>query len=156
MRIFFDLVLKQNLRRRDHLVFVSGDATGAAIWQPVDGWKVPPADLVRGLPAALRVFRSRVPKAIGALTAIEKQHPEEPHYYLEVLGTRNDRQGKGVGSAVISEMLVRCDREGLPAYLETSNPRNVPFYSRHGFEVREEVSCGRGAPTCTSLWRPAP
>jgi len=153
MRIFFDAFLKQNLRKPDHLVYISEDGTGAAIWQPVDKWKVPPGDLVRSLPAMVRAFRGRVPVMVGALTAIEKMHPREPHYYLEVLGTQKDRQGKGVGSAVMSEMLERCDEEGLPAYLESSNPRNIPFYARHGFGVREEISCGKGAPTVTAMWR---
>lgn len=46
-----------------------------------------------------------------------------------------------------------CNEEGLPAYLESSNPRNIAFYARHGFEVREEVECGKGAPVCTTMWR---
>ena len=153
MRIFFDGFLKQNLRRDEHLVFMDDDGTGGAIWQPVDKWKVPPADLFRALPSLMRAFRGRLPTMVGALNAIEKQHPPEPHYYLEVLGTRKDRQSKGVGSAVMTTMLERCDREGLPAYLESSNPRNIPFYARHGFETREEVTCGKGAPVCTTMWR---
>lgn len=153
MRIFFDAFLKQNLRKPDHLVFVSEDGTGAAIWQPIDKWKVPPGDLVRSMPAIARAFRARVPTMIGALNAIERAHPTAPHYYLEVLGTRKDRQSKGVGSAVMGEMLERCDAEGVPAYLESSNVRNVPFYARHGFEVREEIFCGKGAPVCTTMWR---
>lgn len=153
MRIFFDAFAKQNLRKADHLVDVAEDGTGAAIWQPVDRWKVPPADLLRSMPALLRAFGGRIPVMIRALTAIEKRHPAEPHFYLEVLGTRKDRQSKGVGSAVMAVGLERCDREGLPAYLESSNPRNVPFYARHGFEVREEIPVGRGAPTVTAMWR---
>jgi GNAT superfamily N-acetyltransferase len=153
MRVFFDGFLNQNLRRDEHLVFMAEDGTGGAIWQPVDKWKVPPADLLRALPALVRAFRGRLPAMVGALNAIERQHPAEPHYYLEVLGTRKDRQSKGVGSAVMEAMLERCDREGLPAYLESSNPRNIPFYARHGFETREEVTCGKGAPVCTTMWR---
>lgn len=153
LRIFFDAFLKQNLRREDHLVYVAEDGSGAAIWQPVDKWKVPPMDLLRSAPALARVFRGRVPAMMGALSAIEKVHPKEPHLYLEVLGTRRNRQGKGVGAAVMSPVLERCDREGLPAYLESSNPQNIPFYARHGFEVRQEVDCGKGAPVCTTMWR---
>jgi GNAT superfamily N-acetyltransferase len=153
MRVFFDSFLKINLAKPDNLVFVSEDGTGAAVWQPVGKWKVPPTELLRAMPAILRAFRSRIPAMIGALNAIEKVHPAEPHYYLEVLGTRKDQQSKGVGSAVINAVLERCDEEGVPAYLESSNPRNVPFYARHGFEVRQEVSCGKDAPTCTTMWR---
>ena len=153
LRIFFDSFIKANLRRSDHLVYVADDGSGAAIWQPVDKWKVPPMDLLRSVPAILRAFRARVPAMLGALAAIEKVHPMEPHYYLEMLGTRRDRQSKGIGSGVMSVVLDRCDGEGLPAYLESSNPRNIPFYARHGFQVREEVSCGKGAPVVTTMWR---
>lgn len=153
LRIFFGKFAKLNLRRADHLVFVAEDGSGAAVWQPVDKWKVPPADLVRAAPALLSTFRWRVPISLGALGTIEKHHPEEPHYYLEFLGTRADRQGKGVGSAVMADMLEQCDTEGRPAYLESSNPRNIPFYARHGFKVRKEMSLGKGAPVCTSMWR---
>ena len=153
MRVFFNAFLKMNLRKADHLVFVADDGSGAGVWQPIDQWKVPPADLVRSMPAFVRAFRTRLPAMIGALNAIERAHPTEPHYYLEILGTRQDRQSKGVGSAVINAVLERCDEEGVPAYLESSNPRNVPFYARHGFKERDEVSCGKGAPTCTTMWR---
>jgi len=90
---------------------------------------------------------------VRALSAIEKVHPKEEHYYLEALGTRQDLQSKGVGSAVIGHMLARCDAEGMPAYLESSNLRNVPFYARHGFEPTGEIVCGKGAPTVTAMWR---
>ena len=80
-------------------------------------------------------------------------HPTEPHYYLEVLGTRKDGQSKGIGSSVINAVLERCDEEGVPAYLESSNPRNIPFYARHGFESTDEIVCGKGAPTVTAMWR---
>ncbi len=32
-----------------------------------------------------------------------------------------------------------CDRDGVPAYLESSKERNVDFYSRFGFRVKQEV-----------------
>ena len=87
------------------------------------------------------------------LGTMEKVHPREPHYYLEAIGTRQAAQGKGVGSAVMSVMLERCDREGIPAYLESSNPRNIPLYARHGFEVRDPVPLPAGAPVLTPMWR---
>lgn len=62
-------------------------------------------------------------------------------------------QSKGVGSAVIRDMLDRCDTEGMPAYLESSNPRNVPFYARHGFEKTGEIVVGKEARTVTAMWR---
>ena len=153
MRTFFDAFLKLDLARHDHLVFTDEDGIGAAIWRHPNKWKVPTGDLARTLPAMLRAFGAKVPRMVGALTAIEKVHPKEEHYYLEVLGTHQAKQSKGIGTAVIGHMLERCDAEGMPAYLESSNPRNIPFYARHGFETTGEITVAKGAPTVTAMWR---
>jgi GNAT superfamily N-acetyltransferase len=152
-RIVFGAFLKLELGRDEHLVFADENAIGVAIWKAPNQWKMPTGDMVRALPAMLRAFGTKATRMIGAFNAIEKVHPREEHYYLEALGTRQDMQSKGVGSAVLSHMLDRCDSEGMPAYLESSNPRNVPFYARHGFDVTGEIVVGRGAPTVTAMWR---
>ena len=153
MRVLFNAFLKLDLPRGDHLVFTDEDGIGAAIWKHPNRWKMPAGDMVRALPGMLRSLGTKAPRMMGAITAIEKVHPKEEHYYLEVLGTHQDKQSKGVGSAVIRHMLDRCDAEGMPAYLESSNPRNIPFYARHGFEPTGEIVVGKGAPTVTAMWR---
>jgi GNAT superfamily N-acetyltransferase len=153
MRTLFDTFLKLDLARPDHLVFTDEQALGAAIWKSPNKWKLPTADMLRALPAMLAAFRARTPRMITALSAIEKVHPKEEHYYLEVLGTEQGKQSRGIGSAVIRHMLDRCDAEGMPAYLESSNPKNVPFYARHGFDTTAEILVGKGAPTVTAMWR---
>jgi hypothetical protein len=53
-------------------------------------------------------------------------------------------------------MLERADAEGLPVYLESSNPRNLTFYRRHGFEAWGEViRMPEGGPSVQPMWRPA-
>jgi GNAT superfamily N-acetyltransferase len=153
MRVLFDAFAKLDLARSDHLIFTDEERTGAAVWKAPNKWKMPTGDMLRSFPSIVRAFGAKAPRMIGALTAIEKVHPKEEHYYLEALGTRQDRQSKGVGSAVIGHMLERCDAEGMPAYLESSNLRNVPFYARHGFEPTGEIAVGKGAPTVTAMWR---
>jgi len=69
-------------------------------------------------------------------------HPEEPHWYLSMIGVDPARQGRGYGSAILKESVRRCDEEGIVAYLESSNPKNVPLYERHGFEVVGHVQPG--------------
>ena len=78
-----------------------------------------------------------------------------PHYYLAALGTDPPHQGKGVGSALIEPVLARADREGIPAYLESSKETNVPFYRKHGFEVVQELAVPNG-PRVWAMLRPAP
>jgi ribosomal protein S18 acetylase RimI-like enzyme len=73
------------------------------------------------------------------LSTIEKHHPREPHYYLFTIGTRRAARGLGVGSALMREVLEKCDGEQMPAYLESSNRENLTYYRRHGFEVQEEL-----------------
>ena len=153
LRIIFDTFLKLDLARSEHLVFTDEDRIGVAIWKPPNQWKMTTSDMVRALPAMLRGLGTKTPRMIGAFNAIEKVHPKEEHYYLEVLGTHQAKQSKGIGTAVISHMLDRIDTEGVPAYLESSNPRNVPFYARHGFETTGEIVVGKGAPTVTAMWR---
>ena len=153
VRLVFDTFLKLDLARSEHLVFADDDGIGVSVWKAPNNRKMPNGDMVRAFPSMLRAFGTKAPRMIGAMTAIEKVHPKEEHYYLEALGTRQDMQSKGVGSAVIGDMLARCDAEGTPAYLESSNLRNVPFYARHGFVPTGEIVCGKGAPTVTDMWR---
>ncbi len=67
---------------------------------------------------------------------------KDAHWYLPSIGTDPVHQGQGYGSALIAHALHRCDGQGLPAYLESSNPRNVPLYERHGFKVIGEIQSG--------------
>lgn len=153
MRLMFNSMINIELKRAEHLVFTDADGIGVAVWKAPNNWKMPAGDMLRAMPAMLRALGTKTPRMVSALNTIEKVHPNEEHYYLEALGTRQDMQSKGVGSAVIGHMLDRCDEEGLPAYLESSNEQNVPFYARHGFEATGEIVVGKGAPTVTAMWR---
>lgn len=62
-----------------------------------------------------------------------------PRWYLGVLGVAPERQGQGLGTRLMQPVLERADREGLPVTLETGQPRNLPIYRRHGFEVLREL-----------------
>jgi GNAT superfamily N-acetyltransferase len=67
------------------------------------------------------------------------------HLYLSILGVEPSRQGQGLGSALIRPMVERADAEGLPCYLETFQPRNLPLYQKHGFKITvEEVEPNSG------------
>lgn len=69
-------------------------------------------------------------------------HPGEPHWYLPLLGVDPLQHGKGLGSALMQHALSRFDNDGIPAYLESSNPRNISFYERHGFEKLGKIQVG--------------
>ena len=47
-----------------------------------------------------------------------------------------------------------CDDDGLIAYLESSNPRNLSLYERHGFEIIGKIQAGT-SPTLYPMIREA-
>ena len=81
-------------------------------------------------------------------------HPTEPHWYLPVIGVDVTKRGRGYGSALLRHALERCDRDGLPAYLEASSPRNKSLYERHGFEEIGVIQSGGSPPMWPMIRRP--
>jgi GNAT superfamily N-acetyltransferase len=84
--------------------------------------------------------------------AMNDNHPHDRHWYLNVLGTLPARQGQGLGGATMAPVLATCDTGGIPAYLESSNPRNMSLYRRHGFEQTGEIPLPDG-PSMYPMWR---
>jgi GNAT superfamily N-acetyltransferase len=125
-----------------------------ALWAPPGKWRMSVGLQARLAPRMFRLFGvRRMPLILRGLATLDKAHPDEqPHYYLGILGTDPDHQGKGLGGAAIQPVLDRCDAEGLGAYLESSKEQNVPFYRRHGFEVTGEVHMPDGPPLWP-MWR---
>ncbi len=96
------------------------------------------------------------PSRMEALGRIHQARLPEPHWYLAVLGTSSDQQSRGLGGRVLAPMLERCDRTGTTAYLESSNPQNVSFYLRHGFESLGEFVVGDGVIVTPMSRQPRP
>jgi ribosomal protein S18 acetylase RimI-like enzyme len=71
-----------------------------------------------------------------------RHHPSEPHWYLPIIGVDPVHQGKGYGGALMKHALIACDRDHTLAYLESSNPKNIPLYERHGFKLMGTIQVG--------------
>lgn len=129
----------------------SEDYRAVALWLGPDG---------RSDDAALTslVEASVAPEKIAVLTAVLEAmagyHPEEPHWYLPIVGVDPARQGRGLGASLLRPVLAQCDKARLPAYLESSNPRNRPLYERHGFQAIGEIRVGDFPPIVPMLRRP--
>lgn len=119
--------------------YITDGFTGAALWLPPG--TSPDED------ALIKLFNENTEGAIkedmqGIFEQMEKYHPTGPHWYLPMIGVDPARQGAGIGGALMAEALKAVDRDGLIAYLESSNPRNISLYQRHGFEVIGEIQSG--------------
>ena len=134
-------------------VYTTEDQAGAAVWGSPDRHRSGLAELLQLLPTAPFLLSARAIRALRLLFEVDSLHPNEPHWYLATLGTVPERQGQGVGAALLQPVLALADEEGMPAYLESSKERNVPFYSRFGFEVVEELHSKVGSPPLWRMWR---
>jgi len=135
------------------LTHIASDGTGAVSWLP------PRVELDSPISAGVvwkgltQYGPGSLLRALSTLSLIREHHPKEEHYYLFAIGTLRSSRGRGVGSALIRQGLARCDDEQKPAYLESSNADNLPFYRRHGFEVIDEVRLPRKGPAMYLMWR---
>ncbi len=150
--VFFDSVLRR-LSGHD-LIWTTDDMAGAAVWARPGHWRESPLEVMRMARHTILAMRHNLLGKLRGLGGIEARHPKEPHLYLATIGVHPGRQGEGVGSALIRPGLDHCDSAGLPAYLESSNERNVPLYERHGFEVTDEIVLPGGPPVWL-MWREA-
>lgn len=127
------------------------DLAGVALWLPPG--EAPDEEAMGMLvertgSAAARQDAGPVFEQMGAY------HPQEPHWYLALIGVDPAHQGRGLGDRLMTHALARCDTDGLPAYLESSNARNLPFYRRHGFVALGEIQSGSSPTIVPMLRRP--
>jgi len=131
--------------------FVNREWSGAALWLAPDA---SPDE-----PALMRLIEETVaPEKQETLAAViedmVRYHPQEPHWYLPFIGVEPAHQGKGLGAALLRPVLAECDAKSLPAYLESTNPRNQRFYERLGFKAIAEIKVG-SCPPIVAMLRPA-
>lgn len=148
------------LTRHHHLarggVEIAGAESGiaaAALWDPPDQWRHTPAEELRAAPSMLLTFGKAVRRGMQVSELMKRSHPDEPHWYLAVIGSDPRVRGDGFGHALMRSRLNRCDAEFAPAYLESSNPDNIGYYQRFGFEVTGEITLPDGGPVMYPMWR---
>ena len=137
-------------------VWMADRAETIAVWVPPGRPELSDEAEARipGLLDELLGERSRV--VLEGLLQFEAAHPhDEPHYYLSFVATHDDHRGRGLGEQLLAANLALIDAEHLPAYLESSNPKNLTRYGRLGFEPLEEFALPDNGPTVTTMWRPA-
>ena len=88
------------------------------------------------------------------MARFDAAHPEaEPHHYLSLLATHPDHRGKGLGIGLLAENLRAIDAEGVPAFLESTNPANNARYEGQGFRSLGHFELGEDGPDVNQMWR---
>lgn len=152
---FFRLLVEELYLPRG-IVHLEDEGRGAALWLPPgERLEIPPRAALLKMILLLLLRKGPLPlwRMYQQGHLFSKQHPTEPHYYLQFIGCRQRNQGQGVGSALLKKGTRICDEQGMAAYLESSNELNVPLYQRHGFEIVHEQTLPGNGPTAWFMWR---
>ena len=153
LKKFFDIAVTRMASPHDEMYTTAG-IEGGALWFPPDKWKMGMIDQLKLVPSMIGVTSlRRLPGVMNGLNAVEKVHPQKPHFYLMALGVEPEMQGRSIGTQLMRPVLERCDSEGIPAYLESSKERNVPLYERNGFKVTQEFQVPYNGPKIWLMWR---
>jgi GNAT superfamily N-acetyltransferase len=148
---YFGLLLDEGFRNGRVLCDEGG--CGAAVWFPPGRWAIGASDFLRTLPDWLRVTGLRaLSSRLRGLYALAKQRPEGDAWILEALGVHPSAQRRGIGSRLVESGLEHAHRDGVGAFLLTSSREAVPFYTRFGFSVANQLAVP-GGPPMWSLWR---
>jgi GNAT superfamily N-acetyltransferase len=137
-------------------VRVTDGAEAVALWIPPGSPEMTPADEAR-MPGLIAASCEPEParRVMEMLDAFERNHPHEPpHFYLSLLATHPDHAGKRLGVGLVADNLAEMDAADppAPAFLESSNPRNLARYERLGFRPVRDVELVAGL-TGTQMWR---
>lgn len=123
---------------------------GIAVWLPPGAFPWSAGRKLRATWLFTKVWAAD-PKGFKNFTRLgmhaEMQHPGDEHWVLEALGIRPEAQRRGLGTRLMNPVLRKADSEGIYCYLETSDPANIAYYGRFGFEVvNESPLIAGGAP----------
>jgi ribosomal protein S18 acetylase RimI-like enzyme len=132
--------------------FTLDDLAAVSLWFP-PGWDMSD-EQAAAFDGAVRAIAGEFAESgpLAIVRAIAEVHPTDPHWYLAFVCTRPEKQGRGFGTALIRDVLGRCDAEGHPAYLEATSERNRALYERLGFRVTSRIDLP-GGPPMWSMWR---
>jgi GNAT superfamily N-acetyltransferase len=155
--LFFHMLIKDVYLPRG-IVHIADHGRAAALWLPPQE-RLQIAPRLSLLKFGFKLIRQDGLRPVWRLRqqgwVFDRHLPREPHYYLQFLGCRQQEQGQGYGAALLREGTRICDEHGMPAYLESSNIRNLPLYQRHGFEVMAAQTVAKNGPMVWFMWREA-
>jgi GNAT superfamily N-acetyltransferase len=155
-RQLFDIVIRHEALRHGavDVAWDGGAVAGAAIWFPPGTWPSATRNQLRTLPLYVRALGRRFGPASELVSSLAQVHPRTPNWYLWGIGVDPAHQGRGVGGALLRSRLTVVDKAGIPAYLESSKPANIPIYEHFGFQVQDLPALPAGAPVVTPMLRP--
>ena len=148
---FFDIWMEEfsKISFSENIVFAEDNFYGASLWHPAK-FKFDESCLY---PTLDWMTTQRIELVSKFFDEFSKYHPEDA-WYLAFIGVDPSKQGLSIGSFIIKEALKVIDERGERAYLESSNPKNMSLYERHGFESMGRIQIGDSPPAHPMIREP--
>jgi ribosomal protein S18 acetylase RimI-like enzyme len=158
---FFTRNLRTHLPHR--CTYVAYERTGEPLAtvtvRPPQGVPISMLTMLRRglLPFALAHGRSGVQRLLwlkDTYDALEQRVARAaPHWHVHMMAVRRDRQGQGVGSALLRHVLAQtADTTEHVTVLTTHSPENVAFYRRAGFDLLAEQQLEPPGARAYTVW----
>jgi GNAT superfamily N-acetyltransferase len=136
-------------------VFMLDDASAVAIW-------IPPGETELSEEQEVELDRlvhenfpgDLTPKMFELYDRMERVHPRDtPYAYLCIIATHPDHRGRGIGQQLLAATLADWDAQGVPSYLESTNPANLHRYERAGYRAVDTLHAVLDDAVITTMWR---
>jgi len=138
---YFDYSIRQGARIGRVVHLEQADA-GAAVWTLPQPREVREHEALQKH-AFLRVALGEhgclsYDRIVSYMSARAAAVVESDAWYLSIVAVAPHAQGRGLGARLLAPTLAEADEAGAICYLETFNPRSLPFYERLGFVAKAE------------------
>lgn len=133
---------------------VTQNCEAVAVWYPPAGTQSSANEQRELVEIANGSLGSHAEVFLKGCELLEESHPQDrPHYYLALVGTHNNYRGRGLGMELLRQNLCAIDAAGLPAYLESTHPKNLVRYERLGFVRIGSIQLPAAGPRVERMWR---
>ena len=136
-------------------VLMTPEEQGAIIWYP------PETEIDEAEFAQTWEKVKSITAEFGGLEAVQKIEEiagkaklaeiQQPHCEIRWLAILPEARGQGMGANLLLPVLNYADTKKVGCYLVSSNPRNLTFYQRYGFQQRLCVNIDELS--FTTMWR---
>lgn len=151
LRGLFRTLVPADMRAGVALRSDAGEA--AALWRGPGRAHSGGLEFLRTVLPLIATFGTALPRGLKVQGSIDAHRPKGRFWYLHYVGVRPDHQGKGHGGRIIRAQTAVADADGLPCWLETATPENVPLYERLGFVIEAEWDVAGGGPHFWGMMR---
>jgi ribosomal protein S18 acetylase RimI-like enzyme len=143
VRRHFTYMNGENVRRG--WIRLAENGAGIAVWVPPDAGEL---EAIGPAPPGgeAEILGDHAERHASFWEWVEAHEPHEPLLYLSHIGVVPERQGQGLGSALMRDGLARADGLGVPTWLETSRANNAAYYGSFGFHTVVDEDAPDGGP----------